>query len=334
MRLDEFAVKCDVSAYPRLESDKPAPAAARAPARSLRWRLLLLIALALAPMLAITATFGLRERDNALTEARDHLQRLANLAAASEAQTLDAAQQILRDLSSVPAVAAGQGGCREVLIDILEKNRDYVNFGLIAMNGDVVCSAVPSKTPVNLGDRLHFKRAVAERRFIAGNYVFGRVVRKHTVNLTYPVVKNNAVVGVLFAALDLTELDKFVNTVQMPPGSVLWTLDEDNAVISHRPDPGAFFGKKLAEGARRALSIEGAPAMYTDADGVKRLYASSKVGPLSLSNYTLLIGVPEREILAGAKGDAVLLVAGVGIALLLALVVGWFGVRLLVSNTV
>jgi len=310
----------------------PAPAVAPAPARSLRWRLLLLIALALAPMLAVTAAFGLRERDNALADARDHLQRLANLAAASEAQTLDGAQQILRDLSSVPAVAAGKGGCREVLVDILEKNRGYVNFGLIAMNGDVVCSAVPSKTPVNLGDRLHFKRAVAERRFIAGNYVFGRVVQKHTVNLTYPVVKNNVVVGVLFGALDLSELDKFVNTVQLPPGSVLWTLDEDNAVISHRPDPAAFLGKKLAEGARRALHIEGAPAMYTDADGIRRLYASSKVGPLSLSNYTLLIGVPERAILAKAKGDEVLLMAGMGIALVLAAVVGWFGVRFMGSG--
>jgi C4-dicarboxylate-specific signal transduction histidine kinase len=304
-----------------------APAPSRAAAAALRWRLLLLIFLALAPMLAVTAAFGLRERANALDQARVHLQRLATLAAASEAQTLDGAQQILRDLSSVPAVVAGQGGCREVLVDILEKNRDYVNFGLIGVNGDVLCSAVPFNTAVNLGDRLHFKRAVAERRFIAGNYVFGRVVQKHTVNLTYPVVKNNAVVGVLFAALDLTQLDKFVSTVQLPPDSVLWTLDEDQIVIAHRPDPAAWLGKTLVEGAQRAQRIDGAPAMYTDPDGIKRLYASSKVGPLSLSNYSLLIGVPEEGILAGADRDGAWLVAGVLVSLLLAGVVGWWGGR-------
>ena len=221
-----------------------------------------------------------------------------------------------------------------MLADILAKNTDYVNFGLIAMNGDVVCSAVKSAAPVNLGDRLHFKRAVAERRFIAGNYVFGRVIQKHTVNLTYPVIKNNVVVGVLFAALDLTELDKFVDTVQLPPGAVLWTLDEEGAVISHRPDPAGWFGKKLLEPVRRAASIDGAPTSFADTDGIKRLYASSKVGPLTLSNYTVLIGVPESAILDGARRDQNLLLAGLAATLVLAALVAWWGGNVLVVRRV
>lgn len=293
--------------------------------QAMRWRLLLLVTLALLPMLALTAAVVLRERGNAISAARDNLQSLANLAAASEAQSLDTASQILRDLSSVPVVIEGKAGCREVLVDILEKNRDYVNVGLIAINGDVLCSAVPSKTPVNVGDRLHFKRAVAERRFIAGNYVFGRVVQKHTVNLTYPVVRNNAVVGVLFASLDLSQLDKFVDTVQLPPDAVLWTLDDDNAVISHRPDAASWLGKRLPEPAHRALSTDGAPEFYADPDGVRRLYASSKVGPLSLSNYTLLIGVPEQAVLARPKREAALLLSGLMFSLLLAGAVAWWG---------
>ncbi|MFL6710646.1 MAG: cache domain-containing protein [Massilia sp.] len=309
-------------------SSRPVPAG-RVPLQGLRWRLMLLVALALLPMIAMTVAVLVRERGNAVNAAHDNLQSLANLAAASEAQSLDAARQILRDLSSVPAVVEGQGGCREVLVDILEKNRDYVNFGLIAMNGDVICSAVPIKTQVNLGDRLHFKRAVAERRFIAGNYVIGRVVQQHTVNLTYPVIKNNAVVAVLFAALDLTQFDKFIDAVQLPADSVLWTLDEDNAVISHRPDPHAWLGKKLAEPARRAVTIDGAPGIYTDPDGVRRLYASSKVGPLSLSNYTLLMGVPEAAVLFDARRDQLWLLAGVIGALLIAAAVVWWGGRCL-----
>ena len=295
---------------------------------------MLLVALSLIPLIAMTVAVGVRERANALSAASDNLQRLANLAAANEAQSLEGATQILRDLSSVPAVAGNQAECPAVLADILAKNSDFVNFGLIAMSGEVVCSAVKLAAPVNLGDRLHFKRAVAERRFIAGNYVFGRVIQKHTVNLTYPVIKDNVVVAVLFAALDLTELDKFVDTVQLPPDAVLWTLDEDGAVISHRPDPAGWFGKKLAEPVRRAASIDGAPASFTDSDGIKRLYASSKVGPLTLSNYTVLIGVPEAAILEGARRDQNLLLGGLVATLALAALVAWWGGKVLVVRRI
>ena len=301
---------------------------------SLRWRLMLLVGLALVPLVAMTIAVAVRERATALGSARDSLQRLANLAAANEAQSIESATQILRDLSSVPTVVENRAECPAVLSDILAKNSDYVNFGLIAMNGDVVCSAVQSNAVVNLGDRLHFKRAVAERRFIAGNYVFGRVIRKHTVNLTYPVIKNNAVVGVLFAALDLGELDKFVNSVQLPDDSVLWTLDEDGAVISHRPGPGEWLGKKLAEPARRAATTDGAPSSYVDADGVRRLYASAKVGPATLSNYTLLIGVPEASVLEAARRDQNMLLAGLVSTLLLAALVAWWAGNVLIVRRV
>jgi hypothetical protein len=44
-----------------------------------------------------------------------------------------------------------------------------------------------------------------------------------------------------------------------------------------------------------------------------------------LSNYSLLIGVPEEGILAGPDQDGAWLVAGVLVSLLLAGVVGWWG---------
>jgi hypothetical protein len=40
---------------------------------------------------------------------------------------------------------------------------------------------------------------------VAGGYVFGRVIQKHTVNLTYPVLDDEQrVKAVVFASLDLT----------------------------------------------------------------------------------------------------------------------------------
>ena len=297
---------------------------------SLRWRLLVLVALAIAPLIFLTVFAGVRERGHALESARDNLQRLTNLAAAGEAQSLEGARQILRDLSSVPAVRGDAGGCSALMADILSKNQIYVNFGLIALNGDVSCSGVPLAKPVNLNDRAHFTRAIAERRFIAGNYVFGRVVRKHTVNVTYPIIDAGVVRAVLFAAIDLGELDQFVTDVELPAGSLLWTLDGDGAVISRRPQIDAWLGKKMPGTAERLAATANAPAFLKDPDGVERLYASARVGKDGLTEYRVLIGVPREAILATATRDQRIAIAGLLITVLLAALAAWYGGSMLV----
>lgn len=224
--------------------------------------------------------------------------------------------------------------CDELLADVLAKNTDYVNFGVIELNGDVSCSAVPTTYKINLGDRAHFKRAVSERRFIAGNYVFGRVVQKHTVNLTYPVMRNGEVVAVLFAALNLAELDKFVIDIKLPEDSVLWTLDDAGGVISRRPDPAIWFGKKVPGVSDLINATRQHPTIRMDADNVERLYASAHVGPPSLSNYTVLIGVPEPGILADARRDQGFALLGLLTTVVLAGMAAWWGGEILIVRRV
>ncbi|HEY0489444.1 MAG TPA: ATP-binding protein [Telluria sp.] len=301
---------------------------------SLRWRLLLLVGLAIAPMVAMTVAVGIQERENALASARQNLQRLANLAAANEAQSLEGAHQILRDLSSIPDVTADPAKCSELMAEILNRNTIYVNFGLIEMDGNVSCSAVPLAAPVNLGDRLHFKRAVAEKRFIASRYVFGRVIQKHTINLTYPVIKRGQVTGVLFAAMDLTELDKFVGDVKLPAGTLLWTLDDQGTVISRRPDAGAWLGKKTTPTLHQVALTGRPPVIVRDFDGVERLYASAAVGKGALSDYRVLIGVPEIDFLAAAEQDQRLVILGLVTTVLLAGLAAWFGGNILIVQRV
>ena len=301
---------------------------------SLRWRLLLLVALAIAPLIGMTIAVGIREREHALTSAQENLQRLANLAAANEAQSIEQALQILRDLSSVQTLQDSDEKCDELLASILSKNTDYVNFGVIELDGTVSCSAVQTPNKVNLGDRDHFKRAVSERRFIAGDYVFGRVVKKHTVNLAYPVIKSDKVVAVLFAALDLAELDKFVIDIKLPEGSIMWTLDEAGTVISRRPDPDKWLGGKVP-GARELINATlNKPALRVDPDNIKRLYASARVGPTTLSNYRVLIGVPEDGILADARRDQRFALIGLATTLLLAGIAAWWGGDILIVRRV
>jgi len=303
---------------------------------SLRSRLMLLVALAILPLAIMTVVGGMREREQAVEASEENLRRLTNLAAANEAQSVERARQILVDLASVPDLLGPTPGCNALLADVLDRNEGYVNFGLIQLNGEVSCSAVPMLHPVNLGDRSHFKRAVAERRFIAGDYVFGRVIRRHTINLTYPVIdRSGNVAAVVFAAMDLAGLDTFVNDINLPPGSVLVTADANGTIISRRPDPERWFGTRVPAHLREAMHSAGRRALVIqDDDGVERLHTFARVGAPTLSDYTVTIGIPTDTVTAGARRAQLMSLVGLAATTMLALLAAWLAGDVLIVQRV
>ena len=302
---------------------------------SLRSRLMLLVLLAIAPIAVVTVLGGLREREAAIRASEENLKRLTALAAANEAQSIDRARQILVDLVSVPDLMGDTADCNALLANVLDRNEGYVNFGLIQLDGEVTCSAVPMLHPVNLGDRSHFKRALAERRFIASDYVFGRVIRKHTINLTYPVIdRSGDVVAVVFAAMDLAGLDTFVNDISMPPGSILETADASGNLISRRPDPERWFGKRVTNEMLAAMRGPHERALVVRGeDGIDRLHAFARVGSPTLTDYTITIGVPTDLITQVARDAQFMSLLGLGATTLLALLAAWLaGEKLIVQR--
>jgi signal transduction histidine kinase/ActR/RegA family two-component response regulator len=303
---------------------------------SLRSRLMLLVALAITPIAVMTIVGGIREREQAVKASEENLRRLTRLAAANEAQSIEGARQILVDLSTVPDLIGPKARCNALLSNVLDRNEGYVNFGLIQLDGDVSCSAVPMLHPVNLGDRSHFKRAVAERRFIAGDYVFGRVIRKHTINLTYPVTGHDGkVVAVVFAAMDLADLDTFVNDINLPPGSILSTVDAQGGLISRRPDPERWLGSAVSASMRAALAHPTGNAMVIKGDdGVERLHAFAHVGPPGLTDYTVSIGIPTEAITSSARHDQVSSLLALAATTMLALLAAWLAGDILIVQRV
>ncbi|MGV7209704.1 ATP-binding protein [Oxalobacteraceae bacterium A2-2] len=293
---------------------------------SLRSRLMLLVALAIAPVAIMTVMNGIRTREHAISVAEENLQRLTNLAAANEAQSIEGARQIMRDLAGIPDLLDDNTRCSTLLASVLRQNPDYANFGLIQLNGDVTCSAVPSQKPVNLGDRPHFRRAVHLKRFVAGGYVFGRVIQKHTVNLTYPILgQKGEVRAVLFAAMDLSQLDSYVRDIELPPGSLLLTADSEGRILSRRPDPESGFGKLVWPELRNAMASEpGRAVRITGPDGVERLHRFARVGRNGLSDYTVSIGIPVHNITAEATRSLLLDLGALGLTLALAFLAAWF----------
>ncbi|HEY1229160.1 MAG TPA: ATP-binding protein, partial [Ramlibacter sp.] len=286
---------------------------------------MLLVALAMMPLAVMTVLSGIREREHAIKASEENLRRLTGMAAANEAQSIEGARQILVDLASVPDLMGDTAKCTSLLSDVLDRNEGFVNFGLIQLNGDVTCSAVPLLHPVNLGDRSHFRRAISERRFIAGDYVFGRVIKKHTINLTYPVIdRTGKVLAVVFAAMDLEGLDTFINDINLPPGSVLATADARGAIISRRPDPERYFGTRLSAAMLEAAATAGQRAVtIRGEDGVERLHTFARVGAPALTDYTVTIGIPTDTITSAARHDQLMSLLGLAATTMLALLAAW-----------
>lgn len=305
---------------------------------SLRSRLVLLVALAILPTAVMVLVNTWQELGNSLQAAEDNLLRVTRLAAANEANSVENARQILQDLSSVPDLFSDTEKCNLLLRNILKKSRNdgFLNFGLIQLDGTVSCSAVPSDRPVNLADRPHFQRAIAERRFIASNYVFGRVIQRHTINLTYPVIdSDNQVVAVVFAAMDLAELDRFISAINLPNGSILITADGDGNIISRRPTPDQWLGKKVSSEMLASMKQKSDYAsVIAGPDNVIRVHTFARVGTPELTDYTLTIGIPRETILSEAYHRQLIALSTIALTIMLALLAAWFVGDILVVRRV
>jgi diguanylate cyclase (GGDEF)-like protein/PAS domain S-box-containing protein len=293
---------------------------------SLRVRLLVLVLLAIVPPVILTVYGAWKERQQAVSMAEDNLQQLTQLTATSEARSIEGTKQLLSVLSTLPELRGDTKTCSEFLAKILKRNEGYVNFGLIQLNGDVNCSAMPLNGKLNVADRPHFKRAVQDQTFIAGDYVFGNALRKHAINLTYPVFDNNgAVQAVIFAALDLSYLDRFVSDIALPAGAVLITADSNGTIIARRPDPDKWIGTRASQSLFDVMIKVGfGTSELTDADGITRLHAFAPVGANNISNFKVSIGIPLKDIVAPANHLQIMELTTLAIIALLALLAAWF----------
>lgn len=293
---------------------------------SLRIRLLILVLLAIVPPVILTVYGAWKERQQAVRMAEDSLQQLTQLAASSEARSIEGARQLLTVLSVLPELQGDNKTCSKFLGNILKKNEGYVNFGLIQLNGDVSCSAIPLKQKINFAERLHFRQAVSEHKFTAGDYVLGRLTHKHIINLTYPVLDNDGrVQSVIFAALDLSVLDRFVSDIVLPPGAVLITADSNGTIIARRPNPEKWIGTRASQDLFNVMIKVGfGTSELTDADGLTRLHAFAPVGTSDISNFKVSIGIPINDIVAPANRLQMMELGTLTFIALLALLAAWF----------
>jgi steroid delta-isomerase-like uncharacterized protein len=299
---------------------------------NLRVRLLVLVLIAVLPALALLIFTALEQRDQAVAAAQAETRRLANLAAADQNRIIESTRQLLTTLARLPDVREGESACSAVLADLRGQFPVYANLGLISPSGVLTCSAVPPAEPEYFGDRSYFQRAIATGAFTVGEYVVGRVTGKPSLICSYPVyAEDGALIGVLFAAIDLTALGPFPVEEELPPDAILTVFDRSGTILLQRPQ---------TAGNAMGQSALGTPIVQTMlqqgsgvAEGEERdqtyLYAFASLGVASPDNAYLSIAVPKASVVAPAEQAFARQLTRLGLVVLVVLIAAWVGGDLL-----
>ncbi len=309
----------------------PEPASANPTGRGrglfsgLRGRVALVVMLAISPLFGLAVYSGVQQRQEAAARVHEEALRLAQLAAAQQAEAVRDTRQLLAGLAALPEVRAGDlAACAKILQRMRLQNERYLNLGIAAPDGRLVCSAVPPKGPVNIADRPYFKRALARYDFASGDYQVGRVTGQISLNFAYPVVDETGQVrAVVFAALDLDWLSRLATNAGLPAGAVVSVVDLHGTILARYPNPSKWISRSDPDAARlRAIREQGGHgwAQGVGADGRERLFAFTPLtGEGGLRNVFVCVEIPAKAAYAGADWVFWRNLAWLGIVVLLAL---------------
>jgi len=308
---------------------------------SLRTRLLLLPILSvLLPTAGLLINSAVNQRHLAATAARRDALRLVHAANLHQTEMVVATRQLLLSLARLPVVRQTRihGPCSPVLADLLKIQPYYTNLGIAAINGKVLCSAVPLPRPVNVADRAYFRRALETRNFAIGNYQIGRITGKSMIVFGAPVFDNDGKAKlVVFAAVDLPRLNQLISEVPLPQDSTVTLVDSHGTVLAHLPDPQAWVGKSIAKSplmrAMQAHKIEDT-AELAGPDGITRFYGFTPLHISPTDDAYLAAGVPKAAAFAPINSTFISSMEIFTVLALLALTAAWIGGDVLIVRRV
>ncbi len=293
---------------------------------SLRSRLLLLVLLSVIPALGLILYTALEQWRLAAAQVPEHALRLTQIISSNQEQLIEGARQLLVTVARLPEVQGGESSaCSRLFAELLKQHSRYANFGAIKPNGDLFCSALPTDRAINLADRAYFQRAIKMRAFAIGDYQIGRATGTPSINFGYPILDDAGQIrSVIFAALDLSWLNRLVAEAQLPSGATLTVSDHQGTILARHPEPEKWVGKYVPEApiteAIQTQQGEGT-AKVTGMDGIPRLYAFMRLGTAQQNpSIYLSVGIPTKTVFADVDRILVRNLAGLAIVGLLALI--------------
>ena len=298
---------------------------------SIRTKALLLVGLAYVVFLGTIGFHALTERRMRLEFVRQHLLDTAKLIAARQSHAIYYAQQLLEILTGdeTGRQPISPEDCQGTLAQRLRDDPRIANINVALPSGNVVCSATPTAQPVNIGDRLYFREALASPSVVIGEAVTSRITGKWSLPFAKAVRDSRGrVLSVVVVALDLSGLAREVARAKYPEGARLGLIDAKGQVLARQPDPEGWVGKNASSTSFfKAVAAHGDKDTFEEAgfDGVRRIYGLVRFAETAVGPIWLWYGVAEDTVTAGVERDFELTVLVVAVLLLATFAAIWAG---------
>jgi len=266
---------------------------------SLRVRLLGIVAVALLPALVFMALSAVEVRTRLADNSLHELARVADFAASEQSHLVRSAELALEQIGDGEWVdTLNFAACSALAADAVRAEASFLNIGALDPVGMLQCSALPFDAPLDLSDRAYFKRALAEGRFVSGGSQVGLITNRPTVNYAAPVIdRNGTVLAVLFVAVDLDWIERFVVKEGLAPGTVIDVLDGSGRIMGRFPDQERWVGRAVADEplVRSVLAQRHGTVESVGLDGVRRMYGFSPLAhqPAGLDGFVAVGYLPE-----------------------------------------
>ena len=290
------------------------------------------------PMFGLAVYTYLDERNFAISNVEGDVQQLAGFVSAFHEQLIEGTRQLLVALAKHPGVQ-GQNAllCTRHFSEMSEEYSRYANLGVIRLDGEPFCFASPMAASASFEAQPWFQQTITSRDFVVAAARGEATGGKTALNLSYPVMDSSGKVGgVVFAALDLEQLNLIAGEVQMPDETEFLMIDTMGTVLAYLPDPEQWVGRTLQDPPLiRTILSRGQDIMELPGlDGVERLYAFTPLRSTVETGLYVGIGIPKAIAYNEANQTLVRHLLALGLITILALLAVWFGSDVLILRRV
>jgi signal transduction histidine kinase len=163
-------------------------------------------------------------------------------------------------------------------------------------------TVIPKGKPLRSGvDPAGIAEAVAARRPVVGNIVYGPTQKRHLYSVKVPVLRNGEVVYVLTAVIAPRRVQDILAMQELPAGALVTVADQNHVAAARSLNGAAWVGKPVSESLSRLLKSQERvkPAITRTLEG-KPVYTI--VQRSRHSGWTAAMGIP-RELIDGPAND-------------------------------
>jgi len=274
---------------------------------SIRMALIVALALALTPALIIIVWTGIEHGAHLTENAQMEAQRQVDSFAEIQTRITESAEQVLATLAVLPPIKQGD---KERTVNILksvhQSNPGHLNYSVVDTNGIVTASSRLA-TGSSLAQRDHIRRALSEKRFVAGEYFLNFLDAGPSIAYSYPFFDTaEKPAGVISLGIRLDSYGPLFDRLELPENSFLGLVDRNGVrLYFHPPKSTNPIGKPIKGSTWTKIHEGGERGTFTDfgSDGVSRFFAfkALRIAEQQTPYMYVVYGIPNASITAISK---------------------------------